>query len=328
MALTDLPLEALRDYRPDIDEPAGFDEFWAATLRAAREHPLKPTFDPQHDTRLETVDVDDVRFSGWAGERVAAWLLVPRLAGPGRRLPAVVEFAGYTGGRGLPIDSLLYSAAGFAHLVVDSRGQGHATPDPSPDERGTQWVGGFMTRGIDDPARHYYRRLFTDCVRAVEAVRAHPRVDAERVVVAGGSQGGALALAVAGLAPHLVAGVLCDVPFLSNIRRGVDIAAEGPYLELVHYLGAHSRDDPERAFATLNHFDTVHHAARATAPALFSVALMDPICPPSTVFSAYNCYRGRKHIDVWQFADHRGGRGSQARNHLEWLAANGLSPTS
>ena len=28
-----------------------------------------------------------------------------------------------------------------------------------------------MTRGIDDPANYYYRRVFTDAVRAVDAVR-------------------------------------------------------------------------------------------------------------------------------------------------------------
>ena len=47
-----------------------------------------------------------------------------------------------------------------------------------------------MTRGILEPETYYYRRLITDAVRAVEAVRAHPAVDASRVVVTGGSQGG------------------------------------------------------------------------------------------------------------------------------------------
>ncbi|MEU4091498.1 acetylxylan esterase [Streptomyces sp. NPDC026673] len=79
---------------------------------------------------------------------------------------------------------------GNAHLVVDSRGQGHDTPDPDPVP-GPQYVGGFMTRGVDDPERHhrYYRRLTTDCVRALDALRAHPAVDAGRVVVSGGGQG-------------------------------------------------------------------------------------------------------------------------------------------
>ena len=38
-----------------------------------------------------------------------------------------------------------------------------------------------------------------------------------------------------------------------------------------------------------------------------SVGLMDDICPPSTVFAAYNYYGGPKEIKVWQFNNHEGG---------------------
>lgn len=183
-----------------------------------------------------------------------------------------------------------------------------------------------MTRGIDDPRHHYYRRLITDCVRAVDCARALPHVDAERIVVQGGCQGGGLALAVGGLAGDQVAGVLSDVPFLCDFRHAVDAASEGPYDELTKYLRWHTREHPERVFATLDYFDGAHFAARATAPALFSVALMDPICPPSTVYAAYNRYAGAKDIRVRRYADHGGGYGSTPREHLRWLHRTGLAP--
>jgi cephalosporin-C deacetylase len=34
---------------------------------------------------------------------------------------------------------------------------------------------------------------------------------------------------------------------------------------------------------------------------------MDPICPPSTVFAAYNAYGGPKEITVYPFNEHEGG---------------------
>lgn len=326
MALTDLPIEELREYRPVVPEPDDFDGFWAQTLKEARGAAGEPaSYRRVTDTLLSTVEVYDVRFPGWAGQPVAAWLLLPRAAdGP---LPVVVTYQGYSGGRGLPTDSLLFSAAGYAHLVVDSRGQGHDTPDPDPLPA-AQWVRGFMTRGIDNPRNYYYRRLMTDCVRAVDAIREHPVIDPSRVVVAGGSQGGGLALAAAGLSRDAVAAALVDVPFLCHFRRAVDISTAGPYPELVEYLGWHKRDNPEAAFRTLSYFDGVHHAARATAPALFSVGLMDPICPPSTVFAAYNRYAAEKDILIWQFGDHSGGRGSQPPVQLAWLRQHGLTPAS
>ncbi|MGP4112610.1 acetylxylan esterase [Streptomyces sp. 4N509B] len=322
MPLTDISLDELRSYRPDIPEPEDFDDFWAKTLDAARAAAPGPaSYEPVADSPLTTVDVFDVRFPGWGGQPVAAWLLLPRGAtGP---LPAVVTYIGYSGGRGLYHEHLLWSAAGYAHLVVDSRGQGHDTPDPDPVPS-PHYVGGFMTRGVTDPEHYYYRRLMTDCVRAVEVLREHPAVDPARVVVSGGSQGGGLALATAGLAGDAVAAALVDVPFLCHYRRASEIASDGPYPELAWYLGVHQRVDPATVFATLDYFDGVHFAPRATAPALFSVALMDPVCPPSTVFAAYNRYAAPKDITVWHYGDHGGGRGSQPREQLRWLAERGL----
>ncbi|GAA3851710.1 acetylxylan esterase [Streptomyces sedi] len=326
MALTDLSLEELRRYDSGLQSPPDFAEFWSGTLDAARAagEGVEAEYRPVADSPLASVDVFDVRFPGWAGEPVAAWLLLPRNA-PGP-LPAVVTYQGYSGGRGSHLDRLLWSAAGYAHLVVDSRGQGHETPDADTSSA-PQWVRGFMTRGIADREDYYYRRLMTDCVRAVEALRAHPAVDPERVVVSGGSQGGGLTLAVAGLLGEGVAGALVDVPFLCHYRRGADTASAGPYPELVTYLGAHQRGEPARVFDVLAYFDGQHFAARATAPALFSVALMDPVCPPSTVYAAYNRYRGEKDITVWEFSDHAGGGSDQQARQLAWLAGRGLAPT-
>jgi cephalosporin-C deacetylase len=324
MPLTDLPLSELVDYRPELTAPADFDDFWERTLAEARTHTAAPVLTPVTDTLLSTVDVHDVRFPGWNGEPVAGWLLTPRGAeGP---LPVIVKFIGYSGGRGVPTDHLLPPSAGYAHLVVDSRGQGHDTPDRG-EGHGTQWVEGFMTRGIEDPHHHYYRRLITDCVRAVDAALQLPGTDPARVIIAGGSQGGGLALAVAGLADDLVAAVMPDVPFLCHYRRGAEISGEGPYVEIAKYLRWHSRDQVETAFTTLSYFDGVHFARRATAPALFSVGLMDPICPPSTVYAAYNRYAGDDStITVWPFADHGGGYGSAPRVQLSWLHDRGLAP--
>ncbi|MBQ0986916.1 alpha/beta fold hydrolase [Streptomyces sp. F63] len=328
MPLTDLPLDQLRTYRAGTPEPADFDAFWAGTVAAARGAAGGGTarYRPVEEPLLTTVEVFDVRFPGWGGQPVAAWLLLPRGAREaGGRLPAVVQYLGYGGGRGLPVEHLVYSAAGYAHLVVDSRGQGHDTPDPDPVP-GTQYVGGFMTRGIDDPGHHYYRRLMADCVRAVDVLREHPAVDPDRVVVAGASQGGGLALATAALAGDAVAAALVDVPFLCHFRRGAELAALGPYPELADYLGRHKRVDPELVFGALDYFDGVHFAPRTGAPALFSVGLMDPVCPPSTVYAAHNAYKGDREMRVWHFADHAGGGASQTEEQLRWLADRGLAP--
>lgn len=332
MPLTDLPLAELRTYRGDVAEPADFDTFWADSLALARAHDLAVTLSPYEGPALPALQVHDVRFAGWAGDPIAAWLIRPaHLPGP---LPVVVEFIGYSGGRGLPVDRTTWAAAGFAHLVVDTRGMGQDTPDPDPSAPAGQWFGGFMTKGITDPATYFYRRAYVDCARAVDVAHALPAlgidVDTSRVVVRGGSQGGAFTLAAAGLSGDRVAAALVDVPFLCHVRRAVDTAPDGPFPEVVQYLRRHSPEAVEQTFATLSYVDGANFAARASVPALFSVALMDPVCPPSTVFATYNRYGERsgrdvaKDIDVWEFADHGGGLGFQVQRQLRFLERLGL----
>ncbi len=328
--LFDMPLAELRDYKPDREEPADFDTFWDATLGDARSHPLEPVFEAV-DTGLVTTDVFDVTFAGFGGQPIKGWLLLPHDVGSSPlaragRLPCVVEYVGYGGGRGRPIDGLLPPSAGFAHLVMDIRGQGSTwrsgdTPDVDAGGETGQFPG-YMTRGILDPETYYYRRLMTDPVRAVEAARAHPAVDPTRIAVNGASQGGGLTLAVAGLVPDLMIATP-DVPFLCHWRRATEITDSDPYQELVRFVKIH-RADADRVFRTLTYFDGVNFAARAKAPALFSVALMDQVCPPSTVFAAYNHYAGPKSIEIYPFNGHEGGESLHAEVKLRrWAAAAG-----
>ena len=324
MSPSDRTPDEFRTYRPELSVPEDFDAFWQKTLDEARTHDGAVRAELVTDQHLlSTVEVYDVRFPGWNGEPVAAWLLCPRGAeGP---LPVVVSYAGYSGGRGLPTDSLVWSAAGYAQLVVDSRGQGHATPDRGEGE-GTQWSGGFMTRGIDSPDHYYYRRLMTDCVRAVDAVAELPGLDSGRVVVAGGSQGGGLTLAVAALASEKVVAAMVDVPFLCHFREATRTSLDGPYQEIVKYLRWHSPHRVEQTFETLDYFDGVHFATRASAPVLFSVGLMDPICPPATVYAAFHHYAGAdRTMTVWSFADHGGGHGRNTAAQLKWLHQRGTA---
>ncbi len=313
MTFFDLSLDELRDYRPERDEPADFDAFWRDTLAEAAGRPLDPVFTP-YDALLPAVRVEDVRFTGHGGTRVAGWFIAP--AGAEGPLPCVVQYIGYSGGRRAPHDWLLWPAAGYAVLVMDSRGQGDGDTE-DPPSGGTPQVAGMITRGLLDRDEYYYRRLFTDAVRAVDAAAAHPLVDPGRLVVAGGSQGGAMSQAVAGLRSD-VRGALIDVPFMTHIRRATEITDANPYAEIARLCAA-KPTLVERVFETLRSFDGVNFAARATVPALYSVALSDLVCPPSTVFAAYHHYAGPKDIHVWPYNGHEGGTTYQQSVQLRWV---------
>jgi cephalosporin-C deacetylase len=317
--LTDLRLDELVAFRPAVAQPADFDAFWARTLSDSRSAASAPEVSPASTPITELV-VEDLRFSGFGGERIAGWVTRPRGDGP---RPTVIEYVGYNGGRGLPGERALWALAGYVHVVMDTRGQGSGwgTGGDTPDPHGSGPASaGFMTRGILDKDEYYYRRVFTDAALLVDAVAGLDYVDRARIAVTGGSQGGGIALATAALAPAVRA-VMPDVPFLSAFRRGAEIATSDPFAEIARYLSVH-RTHTDRAFETLSYFDGVNFAERITVPALFSVALMDDIVPPSTIYAAYNRLAASdRAIDVYEFNNHEGGLTEQWQRQVAWLAS-------
>jgi cephalosporin-C deacetylase len=296
-------------------EPSDFDAFWAETLAETRRHPLDVTIEPR-PTRLSVIDVFEVTFRGFGGTRIRAWLRVPH--GATAPLPGLVQFFGYGNGRGHALRDLRWAAAGYAHLVVDARGQGHGdTDDDHPD--GGPSAGGFLTRGIRSPHEYYYRRVYADAVRAVDALRSLDLVDPARVGAVGASQGGGIALAIAGLVPDLAVAIV-QAPFLCELDRAAELSSEHPYSLLTQYF-ADRRLGTAAALDTLRYFDGVNHAKRATAPALLSTGLRDGIAPPGTVLPAFTAYAGPKQIVLWPYNGHEAGGDLDEENALEFAAS-------
>ncbi|GIJ32620.1 acetylxylan esterase [Verrucosispora sp. WMMD703] len=324
MPLFDLPLAQLRQYTPAVAEPADFDTFWQSTLDAATQSPVLLDLRPE-PTDLRLVDSWDVTFAGFGGDPVRAWYNRP--AGVDEALPVIVEYVGYGRGRGLPHERLTWPVAGYAHLLMDARGQsGQYGAGDTPDPHGAAPGGPSpVTRGIMTPEGYYYRRLITDAVRAVQAARALPGVDPRRVVAAGNSQGGGLSLAVAGLVSDLAA-VLTTAPFLCHPQRALEITEVGVYGEIVNYLAV-NRDAEPAVRRTLSYVDGVSFARRANAPVHFGIGLRDMVCPPSTGFAAYNHYGAtvggpppERTMHVYPFNGHEHGDATQVRRQLRWLA--------
>jgi len=323
MPLFDLPLAQLRNYTSDVTPPSDLAEFWDVTLDQARAFPLNAVFEPV-ENYLTVIDTFDVTFAGFGGAPVKGWLHLPAHREAGVRLPVVVNYIGYSGGRGLVNQDTRWAQAGYAHFIMDTRGQGYGgtlgdTADPHPSA-GDVAHAGLMTRGIASREDYYYRRVYVDAFRAVEAAQAHPAVDPSKVVLAGVSQGGGLVVATAGLTAGRLDGVIAalpDVPFLQDFPRAIDITPRGPYPEIAQFLARH-RDRYESSLEVLNYFDGVNLARYATVPALYSAAQMDDICPPSTVFASFNAYGSgtsgasatgaAKEIEVYRFNNHEGGQ--------------------
>lgn len=327
MPVLDMPLEELRRYRPNLDEPDDFDAWWANQLVDLPERP-RLVSDEAVDTPFPLLDIHELVFEGADGALIHALLTLPSKlvrsslghVDDSPRLPGVIQLVGYGGGRGLPGQVPWYAMAGYAHLIVDPRGQGAdwaygSTPDPG--SVGAH-AAGWLTDGVGQRESYYYRRVILDSVAAVRLMRTLDVVDPGRLACVGGSQGGGLALAAAALDGGVQAACV-DSPFITHIPRGLALASQGPYLELVRYLAV-CPDQQEAVMRTLSYVDGLSFSTRIVAPVLFSTGLLDPVCPTSTCFAAHAlCAAAESRIDIYPYGGHEGGGHRQVLAHLRWL---------
>lgn len=310
MPLIDMPLAELEQYRPKIERPSDFGQFWDGVLAEVAALPREMQLE-RLDYPARGARVFRATFAGIGGARLSGWFMTPEGAGP---FPALAIYHGYSWFRGEPWGYLPWIMQGYAVLAVDVRGQAGDSADHRAWNGGA--VGGWMTRGIGAPATYYYRDVYGDAAQTVEALAARPEIDAGRIATTGGSQGGGLSLVAAALNQRVMAAAP-DIPFLCHFRRAVDVSDSYPYREFDDYLLRH----PEREAAmwhTLQYFDVLNLADRIHCPVLMSAGLRDLTCPPSTIFAVFNQLPGPKEIAVYPAHGHAVPEAHQTRR-LAWI---------
>lgn len=303
--LVDLSLEELLEYKPPLTKQPDFDEFWERTLQESKAQPLNAEIKP-YDYAISQVKVYDVTYDGFKMGRIGGWYIIPAWADEEHKVPALVHYHGYSGNRGYINEFMKWVIMGYAVFSIDVRGQGGCTPE-GPIGYDAGGISGWMTKGINDKEQYYYCYVYMDCVRAVDFICSRPEIDTSRIGVFGGSQGGGLTIAVAGLDGRPVM-AMADYPYLCHFRRALEMYQEGPYDEIYRYF---RQFDPsfktiDKIFETLSYFDGMNLGTRIKCPILVSVGLRDVVCPPSTIFAAYNHMNCPKQLRIYPNHGHEG----------------------
>jgi cephalosporin-C deacetylase len=117
-----------------------------------------------------------------------------------------------------------------------------------------------------------------------------PDIDRDRVAIAGTSQGGGIALAVASLDTRLKA-VVALLPFLCDMRRAA--RTDGA---LVKKLLDQAGFNDEAHLRTLDYFDPLQLVSTLRAPALLSSGGRDTVCPADTIRAVFDRIPGVKSL--------------------------------
>lgn len=271
------------------DNPAGFDEFWRATLDSVADVPLDVSVQPLPERSAVDVEVFDIRFTSWERIRIACWYCRPRgSTGP---LPAIVQLPGYVGEPVLPKST---ARRGYAVLSVAPRGKLRSNAQFNPG------YPGLLTHNIVDRQTYGYRGLYVDVLRALDVLLELPEIDLNRIGVAGNSQGGALTLLTAAMRPEIRA-ASAGAPFLCGIMDAIRLTNSHPYREIKDYLRMYPEREPQ-VRRTVAYFDLINFADKITCPIIVNIGLADDVCPPETGCALFDVI-GSSEKRLYEYAD-------------------------
>ena len=305
--LIDKPLPELLVYQGRNPKPRDFDEYWERAIKELDSVLPAAELIPA-EFKCSSVDCYDLWYTGVRNARIHAKYVLPKnIKSP---IPAAFLFHGYSGSAPDWSSLLSYACAGMAIAAMDCRGQGGLSEDTG-GVKGTT-LRGQIIRGLDDsPDNLLFRHIFLDTVQLVRAVTGFGEIDKNRLACFGGSQGGGLTIACAGLEPRIKRAAP-RYPFLCDYKRvwEMDLAKDA-YMELKeffrHHDPQHKRED--EIFYKLGYIDTQFLAPGIKAEVLMQTGLMDTVCPPSTQFAAYNKITSKKNVLIYPDFAHEEGPG-------------------
>jgi cephalosporin-C deacetylase-like acetyl esterase len=269
-----------------------FDEYWATAK--AELATIVPDFRMHKVDSLSnkgTRDVYIVEMQSLNNLTIRGYYFVPRTAG---KHIAVLQVPGY--GWGFEnIDDLLKAKTDRIELALCVRGHG-ISADVFHPGFGTPGIWGYKLCNSDSVA---YRGIYMDCVRAVEFLYSRKEVNNRCIGVKGGSQGGGLTLATAGLCADKIAACAYFDPFPCDTRDQLRLRTIC-VTELKNSLAYYNNCSSFRDMMNIQDLiDTRSFASKIQCPVLYTTALFDDDCHPHGGFAAYNLIHSNKQYKVF-----------------------------
>ena len=284
--------------------PPGFDEFWArkrteldqVPIRAVRRQKNVP---PAAAAKYPNVVCYDTQVDCAGGAPVSGYLCMPKDAKE-KSLPAIVFFHG-AGVRGARM-MLRYGSKAIA-FDVNAHGLPNGRPQKFYDDLFAGELKDYRSRFLDDHEKNYFVGIYIRIMRALDYVKSLPEWDGRNLIVFGGSQGGAQALAAAGLDQQVS---LCVANVPSQCDLGGRVAGRRPGGPMCRNPRL-TQSDPAVVRETA-YVDNVFLAKNVKCPVYTSAGLIDQTCIATSIFAFYNALPPtvEKHIDVNPIGGHNG----------------------
>lgn len=269
--------------KPSLPVPDDFDAFWNDQKKQLAAVPMNPKLTPV-DSKMPTVECFDLQVDCLGGKPVSGYFARPKKAEP-KSLPAVLFVHG-AGVRSSSLGGPMSTAGRIPCLALDINA--HGIPNGKPDDfykaLSDGELKGYPQHGRESRDTIYFRGMYLRLIRAIDFLCAQPEWDGKIVIVRGGSQGGGQSLAAAGLDSRVTA-IWAAVPAICDHSGNVvDRTAGWPRIVP---RGADGKPEP-KALEAARYIDAMNFATRTKADAIVSVGFIDGVCPPTSVYAAFN----------------------------------------
>lgn len=267
---------------PSMPRPADFDAFWDAQKKRLAAVPtnarLTPVPAPADRPGIECFDLQ----ADCIGAPVSGYYSRPIGAKP-RSHPARL----CVDGAGVRSTDLLSSARWAQKGVISLAINAHGIPNGQPREFYAELEKGalknYRVEGRESRDTYYFLGMFLRVQRALDFLASQPEWDGRILIIEGGSQGGAQAMAGAALDPRVtfytaMVTAMCD-------HTGMVAGRVAGWPKVVPVKDG--SPDPA-VLETSRYFDMVNFAPRIKARGYFWVGFVDVTCPPTGVYAAYN----------------------------------------
>ncbi|GAA5136376.1 acetylxylan esterase [Prosthecobacter algae] len=288
-----------QEIKPSLPVPDDFDAFWAAQKAALAQVEMKSTLTPVTST-LPKVAVYDAQIT-CLGAPVSGYYGKPKDA-KAKSCPAILFVHGAgVGGSSLGAVAWSEREGGMLSMDINAHGLPNGKPKAFYDEQAAGALKDYRFQGRDDREKCYFKGMFLRVIRALDFLTAQPEWDGKTLIVYGSSQGGFQAFAAAGLDPRVTffcAGVPagCD-------HTGIAAGRINGWPKLVTITDGKA---VEAELQTARYFDNVNFALRAKCQgAAVTVGFIDTVCPPSSVYAAYNVLTMPKTLHTMPLTGHK-----------------------
>ena len=263
-------------YKP-VQKPADFDEFWKTSVSELGNEIDVRTI---KDTVLGSKELSLKAIESYQDITIYAWVSIPKKPG---KYPVFINFFGFGKGnpnKDEPSKKWFLSQKDHINIVVDIRGQGLSTDKIK--------FKGYLTKGLEDKNTFIYKGAYLDAVKIVDYAHTIPEGDGN-IIVKGGSQGGALAIAATALNPKVTM-CISNFPFLTDMLNYDK--TKWPMKIWIHEAKM-KEWKLEELHETLSYFDALNFADNINVPVFMRTQETDTITPKETAVKLFNSIKNK-----------------------------------